>query len=135
MVTREDFESYLIRLGVEVEEVAEGMWVLRGADGGTPVVAHYTPPVAVLRLKVMDLPPDADDARYGALYRRLLELNATDIVHGSYGIEGSDLILSDALDIETLDFPELRSSFESIVLAASTHLPGLAELVPVAHEG
>ena len=135
MVTREDFESYLIRLGVEAEEVADGMWTLRGAQGATPVVVHYTPPVAILRLKVMDLPPDADDVRYAALYRRLLELNATDIVHGSYGIEGNDLILSDALDVETLDFPELRNSYESIVLAASTHLPGLAELVPVPHEG
>lgn len=135
MVTREDFESYLIRLGAEAEEVADGMWALRTEDSPTPVVVHYTPPVAILRLKVMDLPADADDVRYAALYRRLLELNATDIVHGSYGIEGTDLILSDALDVETLDFPELRNSFESLVFAASTHLPGLAELVPVAHEG
>lgn len=135
MVTREDFESYLIRLGAEVEEVADGMWALRTAESAAPVVVHYTPPVAILRLKVMDLPADADDVRFAALYRRLLELNATDIVHGSYGIEGTDLILSDALDVETLDFPELRNSFESLVFAASTHLPGLAELIPVAHEG
>jgi len=133
MLSREDFESYLFRLGADVEEVAEGMWLLRGPEAGAPVVVTYAPPVAILRLKVLDLPDDADPARTGALYRRLLELNATDIVHGSYGIEGDTVILSDALELETLDFPELRSSYESLLLAASTHLPGLAELRPVAH--
>lgn len=135
MTTREDLESYIVRLGVEHEEVADDMWVVRGPDGGAPVVVHYSPPVVVLRLKVMDLPPTSDDAQFAALYRRLLELNATDIVHGSYGIDDGDLVLSDALELETLDFHELRSSYESLALAASTHMPDLAALAPVAHEG
>ncbi|HEX6938719.1 MAG TPA: YbjN domain-containing protein [Longimicrobiales bacterium] len=134
MATREDLESYLIRLGVEHEEVAEGMWVLRPADGPS-VVIQSTPPVVVLRLKVLELPKDAPDRQVLALYRRLLELNALDIVHGSYGIEEGDVVLTDALELATLDFEELRSSFESLVFAASSHLPGLAELIPVAHEG
>ncbi|HLU25402.1 MAG TPA: YbjN domain-containing protein [Longimicrobiales bacterium] len=134
MTTREDLESYIVRLGAEYEEVAEDMWVVRGPDGGAPVVVHYSPPVVVLRLKVMDL-PSSDDAQFAALYRRLLELNATDIVHGSYGIDDGELVLSDALELETLDFHELRSSYESLSLAASTHMPDLAALVPVTHEG
>jgi len=134
MTTREDLESYIVRLGAEYEEVAEDMWVVRGPDGGAPVVVHYSPPVVVLRLKVMDL-PSSDDAQFAALYRRLLELNATDIVHGSYGIDDGELVLSDALELETLDFHELRSSYESLSLAASTHMPDLAALVPVSHEG
>ena len=73
--------------------------------------------------------------RLAAFYRRLLEINASEIVHGSYGIEENNVVISDALELEDLDFSELRSSFESMVLAASSHMAALIELVPVAHEG
>lgn len=135
MRTREDLESYFIQMGVDYEEVDEEMWVLKGQDGAVPIVCHYSPPVVVLRLKVMDLPPDADDARLAGLYRRMLELNATDILHGSYGIEEREVVLSDALELQDLDFSELRSSYESLVFAATSHVAGLAELVPAGHEG
>jgi hypothetical protein len=135
MTTREDLESHFIRMGLDIEEVEDGMWLIKSGDNGTAVVASYAPPVLVLRLKVMDLPPHEEDGRFAALYRRLLELNATDIVHGSYGIEEGEIVLSDALDLEGLNFSELRSSYESLVLAAASHLPELAGLVPVGQEG
>jgi hypothetical protein len=135
MMTREDLESYFIRMDLDHEEIDDGMWLLKAQEDGPSIVAIYAPPVVVLRLKVMNLPPDGDDTRVAALYRRLLELNATDIVHGSYGIEEDEVVLSDALELETLDFGELRSSYESMVLASTGHLPGLAALVPVAQEG
>ncbi len=135
MITREDLEGWLIRTGADVEEVDDGMWLVRSPEqSGVPVVAHFSPPVLLLRLKIMDLPPDVDDTRLVGLYRRLLVLNATDIVHGSYGIEGHDVVLSDAMELETLDFHELRSSYESLLFAASSHMQGLADLVPVAQE-
>jgi len=133
MKTRDDIESFLIQMNVGHEELEQGMWVIRAPDGGTPVVVQYEPPVAVLRLKFMDLPAERDDVRFASFYRRLLELNATEIVHGSYGIEGDEVVISDALELETLDFHELRSSYESIMLAASSHPAGLAELVPAGH--
>ncbi|MFS8638845.1 MAG: YbjN domain-containing protein [Gemmatimonadota bacterium] len=134
MPTRDDLESYLIRLGVDYEEIEDGLWVLRSTDG-LAVVVQSSPPVVVLRLKVLSIPEEADSARQLALYRRLLELNATELVHGSYGIEERDVVLTDALDLETLDFEEFRSSYESLIFAATSHLPGLAELILVAHEG
>jgi len=134
MPTREDLESFFIRMGLEAEEVEEGMWILPGEDAGPGVVVHYSPPVVVLRLKVMDLPTGVTNEALASFYRKLLELNAVDIVHGSYGIEEGDVVLSDALELETLDFGELRSSYESLVFAASSHLPRLAKLVPAAEE-
>ncbi|MEJ2186143.1 MAG: hypothetical protein P8Z36_09420 [Gemmatimonadota bacterium] len=83
----------------------------------------------------MNLPENADNRDLADLYRKLLELNSTDIVHGSYGLEEGDVVLSDALELETLDFGELRSSYESLVFAASSHLQGLADLVPEVQEG
>lgn len=135
MTTREDIESFLIRMGVDAEEVADGMWVIPTLDGGADVVLLYSPPVLLLRLKVMALPLHADDARMASFYRRLLELNASDIVHGSYGIEEGDVILSDTLALEDLDFSELRASYESLLLAASSHTAGLAGLAPAGTEG
>jgi hypothetical protein len=135
MLTREEVESYLLRMGLDFEEVEEGFWVIGGGGEPVPVVANYSPPVLLFRLKVMDLPPDATDTRLAGLYRKLLELNAADILHGSYGIEENEVVLSDALELETLDFQELRSSYESMIYAASSHLPQLVELVTVPQEG
>jgi len=135
MTNREDLESYFIRMGVETDEVDDNMWVLKGGEGETDVVVTYAPPVVVLRLKVMDLPEDASDHQLAGLFRKLLELNSSDLVHGSYGIEEGDVALSDALELETLDFQELRASYESMVFAASSHMKDLADLIPVAYKG
>ena len=133
MRSREDIESFFIRMNVDVEEVEDGMWIIRSDNPAPDVVVHYSPPVLLLRMKVMRLPKTGDESRLAAFYRRLLELNASDIVHGSYGIEEGDVILSDTMELEDLDFAELRSSYESMVLAASTQTAGLAGLVPAGH--
>ena len=83
MTNREDLESYFIRMGVETDEVDDNMWVLKGGEGETDVVVTYAPPVVVLRLKVMDLPEDASNHQLAGLFRKLLELNSSDLVHGS----------------------------------------------------
>ena len=132
MMTREDLESYLIRMELDYQEIDDNLWVLKTGEDSTPIVVNYSPPVVVLRLKVMDLPETGDDVRLAPLYRRLLELNATDIVHGSYGIEAQEVVLSDALELETLDFAELRSSYESMTLAATSHM---SELVAIVEQG
>ncbi len=118
MVTRDDLESFLIRMDWEWNEVDEGMFLVQSPSGG--VVVHLSDPVLLVRLKVMDLPNGESDL--SALYRTLLELNATDIVHGAYGIEDGELILTDTLELQTLDFEELQASVESLQFAASEHL-------------
>ena len=128
MMTREDLESYLIRMEHDFEEIEDNLWVIKG-ENGAPIVVNYTPPLVVLRLKVMNLPEGADNVRLAPMLRRLLELNATDIVHGSYGIEAQEVVLSDAMELETLDFTELRSSYESLSMAASSHFAELAAIV------
>jgi hypothetical protein len=129
MMTRDDLESWFIRMELDFQEVEDNLWVIKTGDETAPVVANFTPPLLVMRLKVLDLPEPSDDVRLAPLYRRLLAMNATDIVHGSYGIEAQEVVLSDALELETLDFAELRSSYESLTLAASSHLPELVAIV------
>ena len=135
-MTREEVESYLLRMGLDFEEVDEGLWVIQAADeDGVTVVANHSEPLLLLRLKVMDLPEDNTDGRFVGLYRRLLELNAGDILYGSYGIEENEVVLSDALELETMDFAELRNSYESMVFAATSHSSQLLELVPAPQKG
>jgi Tir chaperone family protein CesT len=130
MVTREDLESFLIRMDLEYEEVDEGMFLVRGRNSGLPVVVHHADALLLIRMKVMDLPENMTSEV--EFYRALLELNATDVVHGAYGIEEGELILSDTLELETLDFHELRASMESIELAASGHMERVRALAGVA---
>lgn len=128
MVTREEVEGWLDRLAAEgavYREVEPGLWVVRpGGALDVDLVVHYSPPVLVLRVKVMDLP--RDDGRFAQLNRRLLELNATDLVHGSYGITDNAVVLTEALELEHLDFEEFLASYESMTLALATHLRELA---------
>jgi hypothetical protein len=128
MLTREDLQSFIDRLdsGVQsAEELEPGLWVVRTADGAECVV-HYNPPVVVLRVRVMEPPPD--EPLRADLYRRLLELNARELVHGSYGLEGDHVVLTDTLELENLDFTEFQASYDSIMLALATH--GVGALAP-----
>lgn len=124
MVTREDVESYLLRMQQEFEEVERGMWVVRAGGDGARLVVNHAPPLLLLRTKVLDVP--GDQARCAELYRRLLELNAMDLVHGAYGIEEGDVILSDSLELENLDFNEFQASIDSMQLALASHLESLS---------
>ncbi|MFO0230402.1 YbjN domain-containing protein [Gemmatimonas sp.] len=128
MVTREDIEAFLDRLnadGSTYQEVEPGLWVVKpGGALDFDVVVTHNPPVVLLRVKVMPLPADA--AESAALNRRLLELNATDLLHGAYGIDGDAGVLTEALELAHLDFEEFLASFESMTLSLTGHLRELA---------
>jgi hypothetical protein len=127
VVTLEDLESYFIRMGAEYEELAaDGMYLVRMGDDGLPMVVHHTPPLLILRLKVMDLP----EAIEPALYRSLLELNASDLVHGAYGIEQGELVLGHTFQLEGVDFQELQAALESLQMAAAGHMAHIRSFVP-----
>jgi hypothetical protein len=132
MVTREDLESFLIRMDLHWEEVDDGMYLVQGRNSGLPMVVHHADNLLLIRLKVMDMP--ASTPSEATFYRTLLELNATDVVHGAYGIEDGELILSDTLELETLDLHEIRASMESIELAATSHMERIRSMAGVGAE-
>ncbi len=126
MVTEEDLQAFIDRLeggSADVRELESGLWLVRTSQGAE-VVVSYSPPVAILRVRVME-PPASTDKR-GGLFRQLLEFNARDLIHGSYGLEGDHVVLTDALELENLDYSEFEASFDSLTLALSSHLSALA---------
>jgi hypothetical protein len=63
-----------------------------------------------------------DENELATLSRRLLELNATDLVHGSYGIEEDSIVITEALELAHLDYEEFQAAYESISVALASHL-------------
>ena len=61
-------------------------------------------------------------------HRRLLELNATDLMHVAYAIEGSTIVLSAALELENLDQNELEATLSDVDLALARHIGLLREI-------
>ena len=124
MLTKDDIESFLVRLaatGASFSEVEPGFWIVRpNPDSDLSVAVNYSPPVVLLRVDVMSLPHDG--ARSAELTKRLLELNASDLLHGSYGIQNDQIVLTEALELSALDYEEFLASYESMTLALASHL-------------
>lgn len=116
MRTREDVESYLIRMGQPYEEVREGLFVIKDPYEDNIVVSISTP-ILVFRLKVMKIP----DTKREDLYRELLALNASDLVHGAYAIEDDSIVLMASLQLENLDFNEFQAVVDEFSMAVSNH--------------
>jgi hypothetical protein len=124
MLTKDDIESFLVRLaatGASYSEVEPGFWIVRPSpDSDLSVAVNYSPPVLLLRVDVMSLPNDG--SRTAELTKRLLELNASDLLHGSYGIQNDQIVLTEALELSALDYEEFLASYESMTLALASHL-------------
>ena len=118
MKTRDDIENYLIGLDLPFERVGDGMWLVYDeVDHIENLVLYLSGPVISLRVKLFELPPEPTPA----LYRKLLELNSSDMVHGAYAIEDDAVVIVAAHELENLDPNELRATIESIGLAISGH--------------
>ncbi len=128
MISREDLESFLIRTEMDHREIGESMWLVdpvRDAEEDHPaVVVSLSPPLVIFRAAI-GMVPEGDQARL-TLFKDLLELNASDMVHGAYGLEGDEIILTDALEIGDLDYSEFLASLESLSLAVTSHAKQLA---------
>ena len=124
MVTREDVENFLLRLELPYQELEEGLWVVGDVKETAPVFVSHDPPLLLMRVEVMDAPTD-EELRKG-LFRELLELNASDLVHGAYGLDGDEIVLIDSLQLLDLDFSEFQASLESIMLALRSHFETLS---------
>ncbi len=122
MKTREDIESYLLKMGLIYEELGADLWRLR-LDGIENLMVSVAGPVVVFRLKLMDVP----SAQREALFEKLLRLNTTELFHCAFGIEGNAIVLGGALELENLDFNEFQAVIDDISMAASKHYPVLSK--------
>jgi hypothetical protein len=119
----EDIRSYLTKMDLTSEEPRDGTWVVSGLDGVDKIVLTLAGPVLVFRVKVMELPRHHRED----LFRTLLELNATEMFHGAYGLDGEAVVISDTLQVENLDYNEFAATIDDITLAVASHHSRLAK--------
>ena len=123
MKSAADVQSYLLKMELPYEEPREGTWVVGGLDGVDRMIITLAGPVVVFRVKVMEIPRHHREE----LFRTLLELNATEMMHGAYGVEGDAVVIMDALELENLDYNEFAATVDDITLAVASHHGRLAK--------
>jgi hypothetical protein len=112
MASREDIEHYLIQMEYPFESIESHMWVVQNTAN---VVVTYEPPLVIFRMKLMEVPKKQRED----FFKLLLELNATEMIHGAYGIEDNNVVLIDTLQSEHLDFNEFQATLDALLLAST----------------
>ena len=118
MISREKVEGYLVKLSLTFQEAGTGSWVVRDAEKGiNDLLVILADPLVMLRINVMEVPATGREK----LFEELLRLNATDMVHGAYALDGKNVVIIDTLEADTLDLEEFQASIDAIGLALAQH--------------
>lgn len=126
MRTAEDIETYLLAAGYPYERIGEGMWrVADEADGVDNIIIVITGSVLTCQVKLFELPEQVP----AQLFRRMLEMNAYDLVHGAFGVAENNVILIDSLELNNLDHNELQATIEGLAMGVELAHDRLASLL------
>jgi hypothetical protein len=122
-VEKNKIEEYLIELMFTYREIDKNIWLLDDREHNLEGIAvMYDDPLVVFRVVVMDVPGE----HRLELFTKLLELNASDVLHGAYALEDDKIVLINTLDYDTMDYGEFRSTLDAFSLALVQHYPILS---------
>jgi hypothetical protein len=129
----EDVEAYLDKMNRRYTSLDDqpGTFLVHGGTNMPPTVLRVDPPLVVMRVHVGDIEGDA--ASNGELFQKLLAINAKSLVHTSFGIEESKIVLVAARELENLDYNELAAALDEIDMTLAQQVAPLAELSRAAH--
>jgi len=117
-------EGFLIRSGLVYDGVDSGLWIIHDEHENIDnIVVSVIDDIVVMRVKLMDA-PGGTDQRAG-LFQKLLELNATEMVSGSYGLESNSVVITETLHAAHLDEREFQEALDGLTLAVSQHYDSL----------
>ncbi|MCX7021693.1 MAG: YbjN domain-containing protein [bacterium] len=106
MLTPTKLEHFFLNLNYDYNQVAEGVWVINADhDDSTNVVVSVAENLVLFRLKLAEVPADADVA----LFKKLLGLNMK-LDHGAVAIDGNDLVLVDSVEGAGIHADEIHAS-------------------------
>src|SRR5688572_21005652 len=105
--TVEDVETYLLNLNRQFYSDA-GTYIVNSGSSQTPIAIRVEDPIVAVRVEIGPVP--SDTPHQAKFFRRLLEYNARDLMHASYGIEDTTVVLAAALELENLDMNELEAT-------------------------
>lgn len=123
MATASDIESYMVGMGLDFQALEPGLWLVQDeGDSVENIVVSLIEPIVLFRVKLFDLP----GGEIRGLCRLLLELNASEMIHGAYGLEGTAVVMVDTLQSENLDLNEFQASIEAMSLSMLQHYPRIS---------
>lgn len=123
--TSEDVENFLLELDRRFEN-DKGTFLVSIGEEKPPIAIRVVPPIVAIRVAIGPVPSDQEHQI--KLFGRLLEYNATDLMHAAYGIDNGTVVLSSALPLENLDLNELDATLSDVDLALTRHVRTLHEL-------
>ncbi|WP_432403228.1 hypothetical protein [Wukongibacter sp. M2B1] len=124
METKQKIEGFMIDMDLSFEEIDDSTWRIEDdLSQMNNIIVKLSDPVVLFRVKIMSIPVENKEV----FYKKLLELNARDLLHGAYAIEGDNVVIVDTLQAENLDMNEFQSTIESIGLALIEHYNVLSE--------
>jgi hypothetical protein len=126
--TNEHIETYLQKLERRFERLDDGTYLVAGAPNQPPIALRVAPPVVVLQIPIGPA-PRTETPLEARLFRRLLELNASDLLHAAYGLEGGEIVLGAALELDNLDLNEIEAVLADMDVALAEHVPALHDMV------
>ena len=125
MRTKEDVARYLINLDTPYEVLGDGIYRLNDdLPDIDDIIVMVSDPLVIFSVRLMKVPGKNTEA----FYKKLLELNATELVAGAYGLDGDDVVITDTLQLENLDENEFVASVESLAMAIHEHYSILQQL-------
>jgi hypothetical protein len=128
IASNEDLEALLTGLHRNHEQAGNaGVYLVGMGPGQSPCALSISPPVLVAQVQVGSLPRLGDRALAQYL-RRLLELNASGLLHAAFALEGEQIVLTAALELQNLDSNELAAVLGDLDMALSEHVPSLVAL-------
>lgn len=116
MKSIEDLESALVELGLPYHEIESGQWVVTDESESYKALVTHSGPVIDIRFQITALPK----ANNETLLRTLLELNATELLYGAYGIDAEQVVLVEVLSTEHTDLAILREAFDALFMTVAT---------------
>ncbi|MET0413337.1 MAG: CesT family type III secretion system chaperone [Polyangiaceae bacterium] len=127
IANNEDLEALLRQLNKTFSLAGQGIYLVPVGAGQPPAALSIQPPVLVLQVQVGQLPRGNADQLVSYL-KRLLQINADGLLHAAFALDSDTIVLSAALEIESLDANELEAVLSDMDVALSQHVPELKQL-------
>jgi hypothetical protein len=127
LANRDDIERYLEWSSRPFSKL-DDVTLVTLAPRQPPAILRVQPPVLLIQVEIGKAEFKSPQ-REAEFYRKLLELNTTDLMHASYGLDGNLVQLSAALELGHLDENELEAALSDVTLALVNHVPVLWQMV------
>lgn len=127
-MSNEVLEGHLNKLERGFERSEDGTYLVSAGAHRPPIALRVAQPVLVAQVDVGPA-PSGDAPLEAKLFRHLLVLNASDLLHSAYALEDGRIVLTAALELANMDLNELEAILADMDLALAEHVPGLRTMV------